>query len=63
MLFRHGGTSRDTCVDFFFFFFTLHEKSIITNFGVKIDPALKLDAQVNAVVKSIVFSVEERFKD
>lgn len=53
MLFKPGGTSGTVRVDFSSL--SLHEKSVITNLGVKMDAALKLDVQVNAMVKSCLF--------
>lgn len=53
MLFKPSGTSGTIRVDLTSL--SLHEKSVITNLGVKMDAALKLDAQVNAMVKSCLF--------
>lgn len=37
-------------------------KSIISNLGVKVDPALKLDAHVNTVIKSCFFLIRRLSK-
>lgn len=46
-------TSRSPCIDLTFL--ALFEKAMITNLGIEMDPTLKLDRQVNVVVKSCFF--------
>lgn len=53
MIFKSGGLSRIPTFDYSSL--ALFEK--LTNMGVKIDPSLKLDCQVNFVVKSSVFQL------
>ncbi|MEQ2261231.1 hypothetical protein XENORESO_007458 [Xenotaenia resolanae] len=44
------------------FSLTPHEKSSITNLGVKMDPGLKRDSRFNAVVKSSFFQLRQLSK-